>query len=205
VDPLPRPVTSWLQQLSDAPETDPDYWIEFRDGRFDTLRLSDQGPVEHEERRARQVAVDFRDRHGELTREVAWTIDLTKWASGASPDQFLLHWTDTDPTATRTTQLHFLTGVPADIAYRPGRVRYLLTPVRENAFRCQQAATRALAKASENKPTREFRSDLWLCEELPFGMAQITFSLTEYPQNLLVERTIWTVSAFGKETSDNQD
>ena len=201
VEPLARPVSTWLQSLSDAPEADPLYWSEFRDARYATLRVSDGGPLTQEGRSARQVRAEFRDQDGKVTREVSWTIDLTSWSAGETPETFLLDWSDSHETATRTTQLHFLTGLPANITYRPGRFRYLFTPLREDAFRCRQLSMRALTKATETRPIREYRSDLWICEDLPFGVAQWTFTLTEYPENLLTERSVWTVSAVGTQNA----
>ncbi|MBL4883266.1 MAG: hypothetical protein JKY95_01855 [Planctomycetaceae bacterium] len=160
-----QPLNTWFNKLPDSPQSDDEYWIEFTDGKSVVLRMEDAGPIEFEQIPARSITVKHFDAAGKVVRVQSLTLDVQKFAAGKSPKEILLAWSDDAPQATRKDQLKFLHGLPGTRDYREGRTRYLFHSMRENAFRCQLAATRIVYTDTK----REFRCDLWLCKELPFG------------------------------------
>ncbi len=75
-----------------------------------------------------------------------------------------------------------VTGLPQSVEYKPGHIRYLKTPLRsEKAFRCQRAAAQVLFQPQHFDHPLRYRCDLWLCNEIPFGVAQIEITITDPP------------------------
>lgn len=99
-----------------------------------------------------------------------------------------------------------ITGLPSDkgtrfMPFNPGHIRYLKTPLRpKKAFRCQRAAAQTLFQPKHADHALRYRCDLWLCEEIPFGVAQleITISDPESAQTLMFQR-LTAVEATGFE------
>ena len=84
-----------------------------------------------------------------------------------------------------------VTGLPQSVEYRPGHIRYLKTPLRpDKAFRCQRAAAQVLFQPQHFDHPLRYRCDLWLCDEIPFGVAQIEITITDPPtgQTLTFQR-----------------
>lgn len=73
--------------------------------------------------------------------------------------------------------LTFLRAVPVERSYRPGVFRHVRTALRKDAFRCQRSATQVYVNRQDGKRVRH-RCDIWLNEELPFGVVQ--FEISEY-------------------------
>ena len=93
----------------------------------------------------------------------------------------------------------FVTGLPQSVEYKPGHIRYLKTPLRpDKAFRCQRAAAYTdFQPKHANHPLR-YRVDLWLCAEIPFGVAQLEITITD-PQTsqMLTFQRLTAVEATG--------
>jgi hypothetical protein len=68
----------------------------------------------------------------------------------------------------------WLRGVPGDRAYVPQTPRHIRTPLRTEAFRCQRAATQVRFGKGDKATIR--RCELWLTDEVPFGVAQFEMS-----------------------------
>ena len=96
-----------------------------------------------------------------------------------------------------------ITGLPQAVEFRPGQIRYLLTPLRpEKAFRCQRTAAQTLFQPAHASHPLRYRCDVWLCDELPFGVAQIELSVVdpESGQTLMSQRlTVSAASGFGQQ------
>ncbi len=76
-----------------------------------------------------------------------------------------------------------VTGLPQSVEYKPGHIRYLITPLRpKRAFRCQRAAAQVWFQPKHADHELRYRVDLWLCDEIPFGVAQIEITITD-PSN----------------------
>ena len=189
-----HPLHTWFSKLPDSPEKDDDYWIEFSDGISKTMRLEDAGPTKTDGKQARIILIQQYDRKGRSIRKQRLTLDVDKFNSGKTPNEILLDWTDTSAKSTRNEQLAFLHGLPGNRAFREGRPRYLFHPSRKKAFKCQLAATRLI----EKKRGTETRCDLWLCDELPFGVYRKQLSVTKLNERLLIGRQTWSYLRAGK-------
>jgi hypothetical protein len=90
-----------------------------------------------------------------------------------------------------------LTGMPRTREYQPGVIRYVRTPVRNDAFQCQRAASRVIVGGMDgsSEPARIHRCDVWLTPELPFGVAQVEFTVTNARDSKIVRREIWIATA----------
>ena len=79
----------------------------------------------------------------------------------------------------------FVNGLPSEkgtrfFPFQPGHIRYLKTPLRpDKAFRCQRAAAQTLFQPQHGDHPLRYRCDLWLCDEIPFGVAQIEITITD--------------------------
>lgn len=189
-----QPLSTWFNSLPDSKQKDDDYWIEFSNGKSTVLRMEDAGPTLFEQTPARLLSVKHFDETGQVVRLQSLTIDVRKFAAGETPSKFLLAWSDNAPEATRNDQRDFLHGLPGTRNYREGRTRYLFHAVRENAFRCQLAATRIVLK----KAQKEIRCDLWLTHELPFGTYQKLITTTNSNDKKSPNKELHTVTQFGK-------
>ncbi len=198
-EPLPRPIHGWVNGLPQGESADPAYWCLLGDGTGRQLRISDGGPTLRDGQATRIMILEQRDAQGRVSRSRIYYVLPDQLLAGALPGDYLVDWEDSDPRATRLEQLTFLRGTPAKAAYRAGHFRYLFTPVRENAFRCRRVALRAFSQGNEQIPAREIRSDLWLSEEVPYGIVQMQISDTERKQGQLIARETWTVISSGWE------
>jgi hypothetical protein len=101
------------------------------------------------------------------------TIDPQEFAAGQPPEQFLVWPTQTPDADTKQQADAFLQGLPSLQYYRRGNVRYLETPLRNDAFECRLAAAQI---PKETDPANEqsclFRVDAWLTAAVPFGVLQ---------------------------------
>ncbi len=189
-----HPLHTWFSKLPDSPELDSKYWIEFTDGTLKTLRMEDAGPTEVDGKQARIILIKHYNETGQETRKQRLILDVNNFNTGKTPSEILLDWTDTAPEKRRNDQLTFLHGLPGNRNFREGRTRYLFHPSRKNAFKCQLAATRIV----EKKSNRETRCDLWLSNELPFGVYRKQISVTNLNERLLTGRKTITFSRCGK-------
>ncbi len=117
-----------------------------------------------------------------LPSYVSLAIDFEAFNAGQKSSQFL---TSADGGgALQHDELlaaqRLVTGLPQSVEYKPGHIRYLKTPLRpEKAFRCQRAAAQVLFQPQHFDHPLRYRCDLWLCDEIPFGVAQIEISITD--------------------------
>ena len=88
--------------------------------------------------------------------------------------------------------------------FRPGHVRYLKTPLRpDKAFRCQRAAAQTMFQPRHADHPLRYRCDVWLCDEIPFGVAQVELTVSDPPtgQTLMFQR-LTAVKASGFPTRE---
>ena len=111
-------------------------------------------------------------------------IDVAAFNAGKKSSEFLKP--SEGRTLTRSELLaaqRLVTGLPQSVEYKPGHIRYLKTPLRpDKAFRCQRAAAQVLFQPQHFDHPLRYRCDLWLCDEIPFGVAQIEITITD-PQS----------------------
>jgi hypothetical protein len=114
---------------------------------------------------------------------VVVTLEVTAFNAGKKSSEFLCDFRSR--TAKREDLLaaqRLVTGLPQSVEYRAGHIRYLKTPLRpDKAFRCQRAAAQVLFQPRHFDHPLRYRCDLWLCDEIPFGVVQIEITITDPP------------------------
>lgn len=166
------------------------------------MKISDGGPIQIGEKTGRLMIVQNARAGAEFERTRRFVIDPAQLFSGKEAEEFLLDWVDDQSEATVLDAREFLSGIPAKAIYRPGRFRYLFTPIQENAIRCLNIATRIVQPAKSEIPAQEFRCDLWLNENYPFGLIQLQTSVTDLKQRMLTSRTNWMLVKTGLADSE---
>lgn len=108
-------------------------------------------------------------------------IDVAAFEAGKKSSQFLKSSEGGELSREALVSAQRLvTGLPQSVEYRPGQIRYLKTPLRpKSAFRCQRAATQTLFHPKHFDHPMRYRVDLWLCDEIPFGVAQIEITISD--------------------------
>ena len=57
----------------------------------------------------------------------------------------------------------------------------------------KHAASRTRARLAEDAPLFEYRCDTWYCKELPFGVAQMKFTVTRVKDGVVVSEQLFRV------------
>ncbi|TWT61298.1 hypothetical protein [Rubinisphaera italica] len=193
---LEKPAHSWLITLPQSTEVDKDYWVEFITGESTLLRIADAGPSEFEGQPARKMTIVERDHNDQPLRSRELTVNTQRVLAGKDPDQFLLDWTDSKANTTRNDQVVFLRGIPTSRTYHRNFDRYVFIPVRDDAFRCLRLAANVWDPQAIPEKSRIERVDLWLSEEIPFGLAKMLQSVSTSPGRDLVSRKSWRAVKF---------
>jgi hypothetical protein len=142
-----------------------------------------------------RVEIEVRESLGDGSEDriQKFQIDKAKFSQGLPPADFLF-WND--PKVTEQKQqadFAFVRGLPRKVPFTARTIRYLKTPIRQEAFKCQLAAAHVAYSAKDGESPLVYRCDTWLTDDVPFGVAQVEFRIT-HPDNgtiLLQER--WTV------------
>ncbi|WP_417387763.1 hypothetical protein [Gimesia sp.] len=201
---LQRPLTTWLAALPEPTQEIPEPFVEFsgpaNDGRLVKLRISLQ-PSSDAAVRVIQVTHTL----GSETRDTRqYTINIADFNAGKWPQDFL-RWPDQDVSqAEKYAAYRFFYGMPRPRKYNPGRTRYLFTPLREDAFECQLAASQVavtIAAKTAAEQSLRYRKDLWLCDQIPFGVAKLETSVYDSESNLLLSRQTLVVTDCSSQTS----
>lgn len=122
-------------------------------------------------------------------------IDRASFAIGEKPALFV-HWPQSEITPEKQQQdLAFLRGLPMAINFRPGVVRYRKTLLRTDAFRCQHALTQVDIPTSSGDRKWRYRCDVWLCEELPFGVAEVELQVHDALTGQQLHQERWQAAA----------
>jgi hypothetical protein len=95
----------------------------------------------------------------------------------------------------KQADLAFLRGLPLLKEFRPGVYRYRKTLLRTDAFRCQHAGAQVEADAPAGGKKWKYRCDVWLCEELPFGVAEVEFQVLDVATGQLLHQERWQAAA----------
>jgi hypothetical protein len=191
---LPRKLWSWFASV---PEANRASWIEFTsqnaDGTLKRRRLTCQPVAEGGTDQVVDVEVSEAMGSEALNVVRRFQIDVTRFLAGGSTAEFI-RWSDAGsmPDEQKQADYTFVRGLPLKKEFRAGKFRYLHLPMRRDAFRCQLAA--AAVDYPVNEPTHQFRCDTWLCEELPFGVAQYEVRVIDIETAAIVHLERWTVS-----------
>ncbi|QDT92503.1 hypothetical protein [Gimesia algae] len=201
---LQRPLTTWLASIPEPGREIPEPYVVFsgpaNDGRLVKLRISLQ-PSSDDSLRVIQVTHSI----GSETRDSKqYTINIADFNAGKWPQEFL-RWPNQEVSqAEKYSAYRFFYGMPRPRKYNPGKPRHLFTPLREDAFECQLAASQvsvtiAAKTAAEQK--MRYRKDLWLCDQIPFGVAKLETSVYDSDSNLLLSRQTLVVTDCSSDTS----
>ncbi|MBL8850452.1 MAG: hypothetical protein JNG89_12300 [Planctomycetaceae bacterium] len=196
---LERPLTTWVSRLPDAPHRDPDYWVELSGRGIEnipvSIRIADGGRDVVAGTEVRIVEVtEMRDGHTTLS---TYAVDPVAFAATAPPSAFL-QWPDGTDSAVTSAAEKFWTGIPGDAAnYRAAAERYLRLSLRTDAFRCLQSYTSSTTTDVPTGRSTHQRCDVWICDELPFGVAQRETQILDDRRQLLTRQRL-TVTAAGK-------
>ena len=198
--PLPRSLWTWFASLPDvAGSAAESPWIEFAsstsNGQTSKMRLTcRRGGAQ---KASGLVAVDVMQTNslGQQGESRTLLIDAARFSAGAAPAEFL-RWPELAVTPEQQqADLAFVRGLPLKQEFRPGVVRYLKTPLRRDALRCQRAAAQVAHPTEAGKPSLRYRCDVWLCDEVPFGVAQFESQVTTADGSTLLRHERWTVTA----------
>lgn len=130
--------------------------------------------------------------------ESAWKrtirLDREAFAAGRKPSECVV-WTDVTVTpAEQQADLAFLRGLPLLRSYHPGFVRYIKTPIRQDAFECQRIAAQVEHRTAEDRPMRRHRVDVWIADDVPFGVVRYDATIADPDTGTIVSQHSWLLS-----------
>ena len=191
---LPQTLWTWFATIPAADSPQEASWIEFQsqlaDGTLRRRKLACHGTQEPD-----LVDIDVFEATGDGPYEASrkFRINVRRFRQGGSTAEFV-SWPDSSTTLSqKLSDFTFVRGLPLKREYRAGKFRYLHLPLRRDAFRCQLAA--AAVDFPVESPTSQYRCDTWLCEELPFGVAQYELRITDRETASILHQERWTVTA----------
>jgi hypothetical protein len=190
--PLAHPLWTWIAAVPDVSDGRP-RWMEFvnASAAYGGCRMRLEAVPSRDNTNHVLLTATRRCDQGEPQTICRVEIDRTAFLHGSSPSEFL-RWPDAGVSEDRRrAESSFLSGLPVLQTFRPGVIRYRKTPLRRDAFRCQHA----LAQARLDQERRQYRCDIWLCEELPFGLAEVEFQVFDAATGLLLRQERWQAAA----------
>ncbi len=198
--PLPRPLWTWFASIPEyTASTTEAPWIEFAssapNGRILTLRLTGRRETTQDKTQLVALEVARSEANGESTEMRTLLIDADSFNAGDPAAEFLRWKDDSITPEQQQADLAFVRGLPLKKEYNPGLVRYLKTPLRRDALRCQRAAAQVLYPIEPGSTPLRYRCDVWLCDEVPFGVAQFESKVTSADGGTLLRHERWTVTA----------
>jgi hypothetical protein len=197
--PLPKldpPQATWFRTLPQEGD-----WIEFSvpasDGSAERLHLADGGSTRRKGHVVRRLLVTWNRGTG-TERSQTWHINEEAFRRGAPPEEFLV-WPEADPTAeNRQSAYAFLQGMPQQRNYRGGKISYLKTPLRTDAFRCRRAASQVYYRSAETNEKLRYRVDVWLSDKVPLGVVRFVLTVFQPKSSLVVSRRQFTATAVSR-------
>jgi hypothetical protein len=187
---LPRTLYSWIAALPDGAAS----WVEFErqtpSTETERLRLELVGDERIGSRPCAVVEI-IRRRGTNVVSSHRLRIDREAFAAGRPPAACLV-WTDPKVTAAeQQADLALYRGLPLMQSYRAGQIRYLKTALRSDALLCQRAA--AQVQAGSDRAALVSRSDVWLCDEVPFGAARVEWTISDAETAGTAQQESWQV------------
>ena len=193
---LDPPLATWFRTL--PAEGD---WIEFSvpasDGSAERLHLAGGDSTREEGETLRRLLVTW-NRGTSTERSQTYHINVNAFNRGAPPKEFLV-WPEADPTAEiRQDAYAILQGMPQQRNYRGGKISYLKTPLRTDAFRCRRAASQVYYRSDETDERLRYRVDVWLSEEVPLGVVRFILTVFHPKSTQVVSRRQFTATAVSR-------
>jgi len=192
VSPLDRKHDVWFSSLPETfnPEAPEFIKLSSRNhvGEVKYIQLSDRGRQENLHRVTLQENVSR-----SLPTDVSLIIDVEKFNAGAKIDEWLIEPNTNELAAQRKVVRTILRGLPVTDQYRAGRTRFVRTPLREDAFTVQHAAAQEKHRPEEDGPAFWYRCDTWYCDDLPFGVAQMKFTVSRDEDSVVISEQFFRV------------
>jgi hypothetical protein len=69
----------------------------------------------------------------------------------------------------------------------------LRTPLRVEALKCQQATAHITFSLSDDQPAMNHRCEVWLSDDVPFGVAQVEFHISDPATAAVLFHERWIV------------
>jgi hypothetical protein len=202
--PFKRNLHTWFATLPN--ENADTGWVEFTAAgssvsvagtSSDTLRLYSHGRKMIEDDLVQKIKVVWNEGRSD-EKSASFDLDVMAFEEGRSvADQIPLSNVNASDFS-RFELLTLLRGIPADREFRPATVRHVKTTVRNDAFRCQLAATQDYLTSKSTGQRFRYRCESWLTDELPFGSAQFVVSEYDASTGEMFKRRRFTVTAFGR-------
>ena len=202
--PFKRSLHTWFATLPN--ETADTAWIEFtaagssvRVGgtRSDTLRLYSLKRKMIEDDLVQSIKVVWNEGRSD-ERSATFDLDVLAFEEGKAVAAQIPTDRVTESDFSRFELLTLLRGIPTDRAFRPATVRHIKTTVRNDAFRCQRAATQDYLTQKSTRQRFRYRCESWLTDELPFGCVQFVVSEYDAVTGEMFKHRRFTVTAFGR-------
>lgn len=202
--PFKRNLHTWFATLPN--ENADGAWVEFtaagssvRVGgtRSDTLKLLSVKRKMIEDDLVQTIRVIWNEGRSD-ERSATIDLDVLAFEEGKTVAAQISTDRVTESDFSRFELLTLLRGIPADRAFRPATVRHIKTSIRNDAFRCQRAATQDYLNQKSTGQRFRYRCESWLTDELPFGCAQFVVSEYDAASGEMFKHRRFTVTAFGR-------
>jgi hypothetical protein len=202
--PFNRVLHTWFATLPN--ENADGAWVEFTAAgsrvsvggtSSDTLRLYSLGRKMIEDDLVQTIKVVWNEGRSD-ERSATFDLDVFAFEDGKPIDDQI---PESKIKASDFSQFELFTllrGIPTDRAFRPATVRHIKTTVRNDAFRCQRAATQDYLTNPRTGQRFRYRCESWLTDEIPFGCAQFVVSEYDATTGEMFKHRRFTVSAFGR-------
>ena len=192
-----KPLTSWIRSLPNVTDEKSPPWIELTSvtprGTIVKRKLTGHGTTQINGEPLYHLEIHDSSLSGTL-REQNFYIDIASFERGDPPDKFIVWPEGSDLSRPRKMQMAYFQGLPHSRTFRPGLISYLKLPAPINGVRTQRAASQVDLKYN-NGTARRFRCDLWLADEIPFGIAQIETTVSDPRRGDILLKERWTVTA----------
>lgn len=207
--PRPRktPRNTWLASLP-TDDSAPHPWIEFSGigtaGSRLSLRLERVDRQQIDGQWFQNVQVLRRETLAgqPLEQTLSLRISESAFAANQTPAKFLQP-VDPADAQQQSVALAFLDGLPTQRAYRFSGTRYLKTPLRPDAFRCELYRAQVRQKDPETGSPLNYRCDVWLSDKVPFGVLLIEEVVTDLSDNSVIYRQKLTATSSSASFQEN--
>ncbi len=187
-------MTTFFRSLPEVSEEEKFVRVEFEcemDEGLQILRLTTYPKIQKNSRTVQAVHLE-KEVNGRVTNQLKMEIDVEKFQTGLLPSQFIVSSNLKD--AKLISRLVF--GLPVEGSYRPGRTEYLKTNVRKNAYQCQKVYSTHIEDRDGVK--HGLKSEVWVSDEVPFGVAQWVLSISNRSTGNMVYRHRYTLRSLGE-------
>lgn len=191
---------SWIPSLPEQSEADQSPFIEFEGvshlGQTMRLRLTSIGDVNINGESVRHVRAVRQAGYG-AALETLETIELYLRQSaieeGHVPRQCLVWPAEATAREKRIAEI-FLQGMPAQRRFYYGNIRYLKTPLQDDAIECRLAASQIRYTLPGSSRKLLYRRQVWLSDRVQFGVLQFEDTVTDEATNEVLYRQRLTAS-----------